>query len=45
MLIYMVRISQASKVPPEAIRMNNDIVRTGLFDLKDADQLISRPVS
>lgn len=45
MLISFFRISQASKVPPEAVKMNHDLVRTGLFDLKDIDHLIHRPVS
>lgn len=44
-LIGFFRISQASKVPPEAVQMNHDLVRTGLFDLKDVDQLIHRSVS
>lgn len=38
-------MSQASKVPAECVRMNHDMVREGVFDLKDLEQLILRPVS
>ena len=38
------RIGQASKVPPECVRMNHDLVREGVFNLKDLDQLTKRAV-
>ncbi|KAH9482253.1 hypothetical protein JR316_0004351 [Psilocybe cubensis] len=40
---YRSWMSQASKVPAECVRMNHDMVREGVFDLKDLEQLIRRP--
>ncbi|KAF4619751.1 hypothetical protein D9613_004876 [Agrocybe pediades] len=39
---YISWISQASKVPAECVRMNHDLVRGGVFDIQDLDQITKR---
>ncbi|KAF8956690.1 hypothetical protein BDZ97DRAFT_1850035 [Flammula alnicola] len=39
---YTSWISQAAKVPVECVRMNHDLVREGVFNVKDLDQLTRR---
>lgn len=37
-------MSQAAKVPPECVRMNHDLFREGVFNIKDLDQIVRRAV-
>ncbi|KAJ3504032.1 hypothetical protein NLJ89_g8152 [Agrocybe chaxingu] len=39
---YSSWISQASKVPPECVRMNHDLVRDGVLNVADIDSLVRR---
>ena len=39
------RIGQAAKVPEECVRINHDLVRNGVFNIKDLDEIVLRPVS
>ena len=43
--LHLARIGQASKVPEECVRLNHDLVRNGVFNIKDLDGIILRPVS
>ncbi|KDR84159.1 hypothetical protein GALMADRAFT_236835 [Galerina marginata CBS 339.88] len=40
---YTSWIQMASKVPPECVRMNHDLVRTGQFNIQDLEQLTRLP--
>ncbi|KAJ2934270.1 hypothetical protein H1R20_g2831, partial [Candolleomyces eurysporus] len=40
---YTAWITSASKVPPEAVRINHDLVRTHGFNLKDFETLLAKP--
>ncbi|KAA1466654.1 hypothetical protein DENSPDRAFT_767742 [Dentipellis sp. KUC8613] len=39
---YVTWINKAGRIPVEAVSMNRDLVRTGVFDLKDTATLLSR---
>jgi len=39
----LARIGQAAKVPEECVRINHDLVRNGIFNIKDLDEIILRP--
>ncbi|KAF8627859.1 hypothetical protein AX15_004206 [Amanita polypyramis BW_CC] len=40
---YRSWISEASKVPPECIRMNLGLVKNNTFDVRDLDQICAKP--
>ena len=42
---YMRRMSQASKVPMEGVKLNRDLVRDHVPDFKDVEKLLARSVS
>ncbi|KAF9476729.1 hypothetical protein BDN70DRAFT_811756 [Pholiota conissans] len=39
---YTTWIGQAAKVPAECVKMNHDLVRDGVFNIKDVDTLVRR---
>jgi len=43
-ILYASRMGQACKVPQAGVSMNHDLVREGVFNLKDLDELTGRAV-
>lgn len=41
----MIRVVNASKVTPEAIKLNRDLVRQRSMDISDLEKIMSLPVS